>query len=233
MDECDWGVHYIDKWANNLPKCNGNGEIQILQYYCNNEAYCPRQSGFVGTKMPPEIALMTSLIQIDLFRMDINARFEDILTSHLVSLPNLVALRFGDSNLYGSIPSRIGDLQKLKMFSIGEGKFTGLIPTEIGKLSLLEHLDLSDNTKLEGIIPAELFLLTNLVELYLNDAGFSGAVSSQFAQLTALTSLALHNTQLTGTIPIDMCYWLGLTEIQIECTKVQCPATCTTCKCLR
>ena len=71
-----------------------------------------------------------------------------------------------------------------------ENKLNGTIPTELGLLSNLEWLDLF-KSQLTGTIPSELGLLSNLISLSLDSNQFTGTVP------TILASLPLSKSQIT------------------------------------
>ncbi|KAH6555463.1 hypothetical protein KP509_1Z252600 [Ceratopteris richardii] len=59
----------------------------------------------------------------------------------------------------------------------------GALPPQIGSLTSLQTLDLSYNTGIVGNLPSELFLLSNLVELFLQNCGLTGTIPDEIGNL--------------------------------------------------
>jgi hypothetical protein len=67
----------------------------------------------------------------------------------------------------------------------------------------LTHYEVG-NSALSGAIPAELFSLSTLEVLHLQNATFSGTLSdSDFVKLKSLRELWLNNNDFSGEIPLD------------------------------
>jgi hypothetical protein len=72
-------------------------------------------------------------------------------------------------------------------------------------------------TGLGGAIPDEMFVLTDLSEMNLEGALFSGTLSENFRMLNAsLMDLSLNNNQFTGPIPEAFDYLTALETLQIQ-----------------
>eukprot|EP00934_Nitzschia_sp_Nitz4_P007865 Nitzschia sp. Nitz4//scaffold393_size11853//9698//11425//NITZ4_009023-RA/size11853-processed-gene-0.12-mRNA-1//-1//CDS//3329550226//7855//frame0 len=72
------------------------------------------------------------------------------------------------------------------------------------KQDIIYTLELSDNS-LRGSIPSEIFLLSGLEALYLdNNGGLTGTLPTELGLLTELETLDVHDTSLTGTIPTEL-----------------------------
>ncbi|CAB9517824.1 Leucine Rich Repeat [Seminavis robusta] len=138
-----------------------------------------------------------------------------------------------------SIPTEVGSLTRLTRISLNETYLTGTIPTDWSQLSLLQELDLSDNSlsstipselglltsltrlslatnSLIGSIPTDLGLLTALTELDLGWNDLSGALPSEFGNLKALNRLSLRDDSLTGSIPTELFLLTALTEVDFD-----------------
>ncbi|KAJ3219497.1 hypothetical protein HDU67_000910 [Dinochytrium kinnereticum] len=76
----------------------------------------------------------------------------------------------------------------------------GPIPKEFGLLTNVKDLDLSDND-LEGPLPLEVGNIKSLVELKVQRNRLSGRLPSGLSTLTSLTRLYLDNNQFEGQIP--------------------------------
>ena len=79
----------------------------------------------------------------------------------------------------------------------------GPIPSDIGLLTNLTSLNLSANN-ISGSIPPELGSLINLNYLYLQNNDLSGVIPSTFGNLIKLKRLKLYANQLTGDIPMEL-----------------------------
>lgn len=77
---------------------------------------------------------------------------------------------------------------------------SGTIPAEIGLLSNLIDLDLGESG-LRGRLPESLFQLTNLQSLRLQTNRLSGTLSESFSRLSKLESLFLGDNALHGPFP--------------------------------
>ncbi|GJV96790.1 kinase-like domain-containing protein [Tanacetum coccineum] len=123
------------------------------------------------------------------------------------SIGNLVGLSFLDlqSNRFkGKIPSTIGKLQKLQALGLNSNRFSGPIPNAIGNLSLLTLLYL-DYNKLEGHIPSSLGNCKELIGLSLTHNRLSGKIPKKVLQLSSLTYLLkLSYNSLSGSIPLEI-----------------------------
>jgi len=68
----------------------------------------------------------------------------------------VTAIELGNNNLIGTIPSQIGNLNKLVTLVLNDNNLTGAIPSEIGNLGELKLLRLGNNKDLSGNIPKSL-----------------------------------------------------------------------------
>lgn len=96
----------------------------------------------------------------------------------------------------------------------------GSLPSQIGNLSNLEVLDLSYNGNLTGTLPTQLFLLTNLSKLYLQNCGFLGTIPEDLGNLTNLTYLVVNNNFFAGPIPasigqLSQLIWVDISSNQL------------------
>nr|XP_017181635.2 probable LRR receptor-like serine/threonine-protein kinase At3g47570 [Malus domestica] len=106
----------------------------------------------------------------------------------------------GGNQIYGSIPSGIGNLVSLQSLYLGNNSFTGNIPSDMGKLSNLGRLDIF-MTKLSGNIPSSLGNLTRLYYLGLDGNYLEGSIPSGLGECHGLQALNLSYNLLNGTIP--------------------------------
>lgn len=112
---------------------------------------------------------------------------------------HVTSINLGDNNLYGNLPSEIGDFPELTELLLWTNNLTGSIPPQIGDLTNLVHLDLAPNG-FSGSIPSEIGNLTNLEILWLNQCGLSGTIPQSFQNLVNLQELHLQGA-IFGTFP--------------------------------
>ncbi|XP_076897175.1 receptor kinase-like protein Xa21 [Bidens hawaiensis] len=126
------------------------------------------------------------------------------LPSSIGNLVGLTTLHIGENRFTGNIPSTIGMLQKLQVVGLYENRFVGPIPDTVGNLSLLTNLYLSSN-RLEGHIPISLGNCRHLLLLYLDDNKLSGKIPKQLLQIQSLSiTLDLSNNMLSGSLPTEV-----------------------------
>ncbi len=92
---------------------------------------------------------------------------------------------------------------RINNLQIPNNNLNGFIPTEIGLLSELENLILGSNN-LSGPIPIELWDLTKLYHLELDNGSLTGQLPSEIGNLSKLSVLLLDNNNLSGSLPIEM-----------------------------
>ena len=102
-----------------------------------------------------------------------------------------------------------GTPERVAWLNIREAGLNGSLPAELGLLSNLTYLNLRNNG-LAGPIPSELGDLTNLRYLGLNNNELSGPIPD-LSRMTLLKQLYLSNNDLTGDLPD----WMGtLTKLR-------------------
>ena len=112
----------------------------------------------------------------------------------------VTSLVLSDSQLTGTIPPELGNLNNLERLNLTRNQLTGDIPPELSLLTNLQLLALGGN-QLTGPIPTWLVNITNLEELYLWGNQFTGAIPPELGNLPGLVKLGLSRNQLTGGIP--------------------------------
>ncbi|KAJ4789665.1 Receptor-like protein kinase HAIKU2 [Rhynchospora pubera] len=127
-------------------------------------------------------------------------------------LPNsLIVMNMAHNNLYGAIPSSIGNLNLLEALQLNNNNLTGELPSELQFCQNLTVLDLGEN-KFEGIIPKWMGEnLRNLTILRLRSNLFFGTIPIQLIKLRYLQILDLANNKFFGMIPQNMDFLLSMT----------------------
>ncbi|XP_076925611.1 uncharacterized protein LOC143588519 [Bidens hawaiensis] len=140
--------------------------------------------------------------------------------SSIGNLVGLTVLDLGYNRFTGKIPSTIGMLQKLNIASLYDNQFTGPIPDTVNNLSLLSYLDFSSN-KLKGHIPLSMGNCHYLSELYLSDNKLSGKLPNQLLQLPSLSvALDLSRNMLFGSLPTEVGELKILSNLNLSYNKL-------------
>ena len=112
----------------------------------------------------------------------------------------ITSIRLGNSEIAGTIPPEIGDLDALQVIDLGGNKLTGPIPAELLLLTDLRELGLGSN-QLTGNIPEGLGDLTDLWRLELHHNSLTGPIPASIGNLRRLERLNLGDNKLSGVIP--------------------------------
>ncbi|XP_077215209.1 LRR receptor-like serine/threonine-protein kinase EFR [Tasmannia lanceolata] len=157
----------------------------------------------LGTGKYDDLNFITSLTNcsyLNLLALNLN-HFGGALPSSIVNLSTeLHDLVLDRNQIFGSIPSQIGNLFNLQLLSIYETMVTGIIPTSIGKLQSMQQLDLSVNS-LSGQIPSSIGNLSGLLYLFLQENHLEGTIPVNLRNCHSLLQLSFAQNNLHGTIP--------------------------------
>ncbi|KZV25867.1 receptor-like protein kinase [Dorcoceras hygrometricum] len=115
------------------------------------------------------------------------------------------------NQIYGNIPSGIGNLAGLSVLYLHDNILDGPIPSSIGKLLYLQRLFLAAN-RFSDELPFSLGNLTLLNLVVLGENNISGRVPSSIGNCANLQILDLSRNNLHGLIPPEI---LGLSSISI------------------
>ncbi|GJV83549.1 kinase RLK-Pelle-LRR-XI-1 family protein [Tanacetum coccineum] len=131
---------------------------------------------------------------------------------------SVISIEF-DCN-YGSGAHVLGNLDfssfpNLERFVIESCRLEGSIPEQIGMLSNLAHLSLQRNN-LNGTLPVSITNLTKLVELDLFGNNFKSTIPSQIGNLKNLLLLDLSYNQFSGLIPSSLGFLVNLTYLDLS-----------------
>nr|XP_043628659.1 receptor kinase-like protein Xa21 [Erigeron canadensis] len=140
-------------------------------------------------------------------------RFNGLLPISIGNLSNqLYYLDFTGNQLYGNLPSSIGNLVGLTNLNLGVNRFTGNIPSTIGKLQNLRVLAMYEN-QLSGSIPDPIGNLTLLLRLILRSNRFEGKIPSSIGNCLNLLQISLSDNRLTEEIPKQLLQLSSLSGI--------------------
>ncbi|PWA67568.1 protein kinase-like domain-containing protein [Artemisia annua] len=149
----------------------------------------------------------TKLVKLQLY----NCNLRGVLPLSIGNLSDqLRFLNLAKNQLFGSLPSSIGNLVGLTTLDLGSNRFKTNIPTTIGKLQNLQRLSLSRN-QFSGPIGDAFGNLSMLTELYLHFNKLSDLIPSSLGNCEKLNALDLSNNRLTGNIPKQLLQLSSLT----------------------
>lgn len=157
----------------------------------------------LGSGEPDELSFLTSLVNCsNLLSLFISVNeFKGVLPDSIANLStSLEKFTMNTNQLYGAIPSGIGNLSNLYLLGMEFNHFTGSIPEEMGKLQKLQWLSLRNNN-LSGEIPSSLGNLTSLTELHLLNNRLQKTIPPSLGQCQRLIILDLSRNELSGSIP--------------------------------
>ena len=118
------------------------------------------------------------------------------------NLTALTSLDLWSTSLSGELPSRISALTQLARLRV-----SGLqvpLPSTLGLMTTLTYLELSGFHFTGATIPSELAALTALTTLGLSSSSLSGFIPSLLGKLTALRQLYLYGNSLSGQLPLSL-----------------------------
>ncbi|KAJ8629216.1 hypothetical protein MRB53_022539 [Persea americana] len=165
--------------------------------------YLGLQRNLLGSGGEEDMGFLSSLTNCSLLNVLILAtnRLTGVLPNSIANLStNLQRINLGSNQIFGSIPSGIGNLQDLILLAMHSNFMTGKIPYSIGKLNKLQVLQLSYND-FSGEIPASIGNHTQLSDLFLSGNNLQGIIPSTLKNCQRLSKLYLDRNDLTGDMP--------------------------------
>ena len=132
-----------------------------------------RDAGLVGG-LPSEIGGLTNLQVLDIRQ---NFKLGSTIPTELGLLTSLVRVDLKRSNLQGTLPTELGELSNLEVLTVEMNPITGTVPTEYGRLTNLEFLQIV-GTAVTGDMPQEICEI-DINRLVASCKGYTGNVGPQ------------------------------------------------------
>ncbi|KAH9670353.1 putative LRR receptor-like serine/threonine-protein kinase [Citrus sinensis] len=183
-----------------------SGKFSVNFGGMKNLSHLILQSSNLGSGESDEMGFINSLANCSKLRVLSFGRnqFRGVLSHSITNLSSQLQVLFlGFNQLYGSIPSGIGNLVNLYLLAMEQNQFIGTIPQEMGKLLNLQGLDFGGN-HFSGKIPSTLGNLSSLSEIVLSNNNLSGVIPSSLGNLKRLALLEMSGNDLSGTIPEEI-----------------------------
>ncbi|CAB9524688.1 Leucine Rich Repeat [Seminavis robusta] len=247
VDECSWyfrnflsGVEdfFIHEGVTDTPST-----LQIIDSVCDSQGrymYIIFTENNMHGTLPPELSLLSdSLISLEVgSNQDL---FGDI-PSEIGLLTNLQQFYANRNQHSGQIPTEVGQLSHLQAIELGYNPFTGSLPSEMGNMQALSFLSVRQCDQMTGIMPTELYRLTNMVSLYIHgldlvtsakllpDIGkltkleniktyplpFNTSIPTEIGLLTNMLRMNFWKSQITGSVPSELFLLTNMKRIDID-----------------
>lgn len=194
----------VELWRTNL----AGPIVQYAASWPNLEVLSIAENFNINGTISSEIGTLSKLRELILQRTHISGTVpsEVGLLSNLETFGVGLYAIFDDSvTVSGTLPTEIGNCQKLRKIVIEASNMTGPIPSSIGRLtSTLKILSLSDSN-FTGSIPDSLQSLTDIHEIYLANNAFSGTLPEWLGSFEEMRHLRVYWNQFTGSVPTGLC----------------------------
>eukprot|EP00981_Chlorochromonas_danica_P013507 scaffold6421_cov251-Ochromonas_danica.AAC.1 len=125
------------------------------------------------------------------------------------------SIQFDNNGARGSLPSYLGHLNELEIFTASFNLIDGTIPLSLEALTVVKMIDLSANLLSGGLNETMLSKLTSLITLNLSYNELSGSIPDVFASLVLLEKLDLSSNFFTGCLPPSIGCLNRLQELKV------------------
>ncbi|KAI7751912.1 hypothetical protein M8C21_029960, partial [Ambrosia artemisiifolia] len=177
-----------NQFTGNIPSTIGNLQSLKELYLYGNQL-----SGHI----PDSMGNLSSLITLSLY----SNMLEGVIPLSLGNCHHLLVLALNDNKLNGKIPIQLLQLSSLSIIlDLSQNNLFGSLPSEVGNLNMLTALDLSYNN-LSGNIPTSLGGCSSLLQLSLKGNLFQGVIPLSLGSLKGLIELDISHNNLSGQIP--------------------------------
>jgi len=106
------------------------------------------------------------------------------------------------------------------VLSLRRNNLQGTLPRELSLLTNLRVLDLELNS-IQSSLPSELGLMRSLEKLLLPANGFIGGLPTEIGQLPQLVELELYNNAFTGTVPTQLSFLANIVNLTLDDNSLQ------------
>ncbi|KAK9065370.1 hypothetical protein SSX86_016753 [Deinandra increscens subsp. villosa] len=177
-----------NQFTGNIPSTIGN--LQKLQFI-------DLRKNQLSGPIPDAIGNLSMLFYLNLY----SNKLEGDIPSSLGNCHQLITLYLHDNKFSGKIPTKVLQLSSISIrLDLSQNNLFGSLPSEVGDLKMLNDLDLSYNN-LSGTIPTSLGGCVGLSNLYLKGNLFQGMIPSSLSFLKGLVELDVSQNNLSGQIP--------------------------------
>ncbi|KAL9993664.1 putative protein kinase RLK-Pelle-LRR-XII-1 family [Helianthus debilis subsp. tardiflorus] len=191
------------KFIDSLKNCTS---LEILSLnYCNFQGVLPISIGNLSDQLycislgriPSSLGKCHRLLEVYLNNNKLNGN----IPTQLLQVSSLsVKLDLSQNNLFGSLPTEVGDLKMLSDLDLYDNNISGSIPSSLGGCASLSRLSLKGNL-FQGTIPLSLSSLKGLVELDISQNNLSGQIP-RFLERFLLKKLNLSYNDFEGVVPM-------------------------------
>nr|GMC49562.1 probable leucine-rich repeat receptor-like protein kinase At5g49770 [Ipomoea batatas]GMC53258.1 probable leucine-rich repeat receptor-like protein kinase At5g49770 [Ipomoea batatas] len=117
----------------------------------------------------------------------------------------LEVVRLDRNSLSGSVPSNLNNLTSVSELHLSNNKLEGPFPN-LTDMSLLNYVDMSNNTFDPTDFPSWFSTLESLTTLVLDNTGLEGLIPPSLFSLVQLQNVIMRNNKLNGTLNIGTTY---------------------------
>ncbi|ESW31491.1 hypothetical protein PHAVU_002G242600 [Phaseolus vulgaris] len=184
LKKVDFSLNYL---SGTIPKEWGSTRLTSISLFFNH----------LSGEIPIELGRITTLTYLNLE----GNQFSGVVPHELGSLIHLENLILTSNKLSGNLPVTLAKLQNLRDFRISDNNFNGEIPSFlIQNWKLLQRLEMIA-TGLEGPIPSNIYLLSNLTQLKISDINGPSQDFPNLRSMKRIETLILRNCHITGELP--------------------------------
>jgi len=148
--------------------------------------------------MPLDLYLLTHMQVLAFGLNDVSVT----IPSYVGEMDKLHYAWLGSTQLGGTLPTEIGKLTDMTLFSVYRSSMHGSIPSEIGNWRQLEVFEVSE-TQITGTIPSELGHLGQLMRLDIGNTQMMGTIPTEVGHLSKLINFKAANAGFNGTLPTE------------------------------
>ncbi|KAM6570713.1 hypothetical protein CsatB_018698 [Cannabis sativa] len=203
-----------------MSSCNLNGPIPSISFVNSTSSLAVLDLSFnnINSKIPHWLANISSLVSVDISYGGLYGR----IPLGFADLPNLQFLHLaGNTNLSASCSQFFqGRWESIKVLDLASNNLYGKLPSSLGNMTSLTYLDLRFN-EIQGEIPSSIGKLCNMKFCGISGNNLTGTLPEFLegteschskSPLPSLQNLSLSNNQLVGTLP----QWLGQLQNLVE-----------------